>query len=408
MTVTERFLKYIKIHTKSDEDSSTTPSSECQWSLAKLLRDELIALGASDVRLSDTGYVYATLPATTGEEKTPALGFIAHMDTSPDFSGEGVNPQIIANYDGSDVSLGESGRVLKVADFPHLHTLAGRTLITTDGTTLLGADDKAGIAEIMTLVETLIQEEKPHGKICIGFTPDEEVGHGADHFDVEEFGAKYAYTVDGGEAGDIEWENFNAAAAKIVVNGFNVHPGSAKNTMVNAALVATEFAAMLPSAETPRHTDGYEGFFHLTHVEGGVEKATMQYIIRDHSAARFELRKATMMQAANLLNERYGRGTVDLTITDSYRNMREMIEPCEFIVEIARRAIRKVGLTPVEPPIRGGTDGARLSFMGLPCPNLGTGGFAFHGPYEHTTVEGMENATRILLEIVDEFRHITA
>lgn len=404
MTVTERFLSYIQIHTRSDEDSATTPSSACQWDLARVLVDELTALGASDVRLSDKGYVYATLPATPGAEKVPALGFIAHMDTSPDFCGEGVDPQMIENYDGADVPLGNSGRVLRVADFPHLPALAGRTLITTDGNTLLGADDKAGVAEIMTLVETLIKERRPHGKICIGFTPDEEVGHGADHFDVAGFGADYAYTVDGGEAGDIEWENFNAAAAVVEIEGFNVHPGSAKNTMINAALVATELAAMLPAAETPRHTEGYEGFFHLCNIEGGVEKAKLVYIIRDHSAARFDSRKETMVQAAKILNERYGEGTVKLTVTDSYRNMKEKILPCRFVIDYAKNAIRRVGLTPVEPPIRGGTDGARLSFMGLPCPNLGTGGYAFHGPYEHTTVEGLENATHILLEIVEEFR----
>lgn len=404
MTVTERFLSYIQIHTRSDEDSATTPSSACQWDLARVLVDELTALGASDVRLSDKGYVYATLPATPGAEKVPALGFIAHMDTSPDFCGEGVDPQMIENYDGADVPLGNSGRVLRVADFPHLPALAGHTLITTDGNTLLGADDKAGVAEIMTLVETLIKERRPHGKICIGFTPDEEVGHGADYFDVGGFGADYAYTVDGGEAGDIEWENFNAAAAVVEIEGFNVHPGSAKNTMINAALVATEFAAMLPAAETPRHTEGYEGFFHLCNIEGGVEKAKLVYIIRDHFTARFDSRKKTMVQAAKILNERYGEGTVKLTVTDSYRNMKEKILPCEFVIDYAKNAIRRVGLTPVEPPIRGGTDGARLSFMGLPCPNLGTGGYAFHGPYEHITVEGLENATHILLEIVEEFR----
>ncbi len=405
MTVTERFLNYIKINTQSDDDSGVTPSSPCQWNLAKLLADELTAIGASDVRLSDKGYVYATIPATEGCENVPALGFIAHMDTAPDFAGENVNPQINPNYDGKDVVLGESGRVLRVSDFPHLPELAGRTLITTDGTTLLGADDKAGVAEIMTLAEILIKEGRPHGKICIGFTPDEEVGYGADFFDVAGFGAEYAYTVDGGEAGDIEWENFNAAAAVVEFEGFNVHPGSAKNTMINAALVAMEYAAMLPSAETPRHTDGYEGFFHLCEMEGAVEKAKLVYIIRDHSAPRFDSRKDIMVQAAKILNERYGEGTVKLTITDSYRNMKEMILPCEFIIDYAKNAICRVGLTPIEPPIRGGTDGARLSFMGLPCPNLGTGGYAFHGPYEHATVEGLENATKILLEIVEEFRN---
>ncbi len=403
MTVLERFLSYIKINTKSDEESSTVPSSACQWTLAKQLAAELTALGASNVRLSAFGYVYATIPATPGCEGAPALGFIAHMDTSPDFAGEGVAPRLIPAYDGSAVVLGDSGRVLDPADFPHLPTLAGRTLIVTDGTTLLGADDKAGVAEIMTLAEILLTTDIPHGKICIGFTPDEEVGQGADHFDVAGFGADYAYTVDGGEAGDIEWENFNAASATVEFAGFNVHPGSAKDTMVNAALVATEFAAMLPSAETPRYTDGYEGFFHLTAITGGVEKAKAHYIIRDHSAARFASRKATMEQAAKILNERYGAGTVTLTVTDSYANMREKILPCAFVVDYAKRAIERVGLTPVEPPIRGGTDGARLSFMGLPCPNLGTGGYAFHGPYEHTTVEGLENATRILVEIVKEY-----
>lgn len=405
MTVTERFLNYIKINTQSDDDCPDTPSSPCQWNLAKLLADELTAMGASDVRLSDKGYVYATIPATKGCENVPALGFIAHMDTAPDFSGKDVNPQIIQNYNGDDVVLGNSGRVLKVSDFPHLTELVGRTLITTDGTTLLGADDKAGVAEIMTLAEMLLNEERPHGKICIGFTPDEEVGHGADHFDVEGFGAEYAYTVDGGEAGDIEWENFNAAAAVAEFAGFNVHPGSAKNTMINASLVAMEFNSMLPSAETPRHTDGYEGFFHLCEMEGAIEKAKLVYIIRDHSATRFDARKDIMVQAAKILNERYGEGTVKLTINDSYRNMKEMILPCEFIIDYAKNAICRVGLTPVESPIRGGTDGARLSFMGLPCPNLGTGGYAFHGPYEHTTIEGLENATKIMLEIVEEFRN---
>lgn len=404
MTVTERFLNYIKINTQAG-DETTTPSSACQWNLARLLADELTALGASDVRITENAYVYATIPATSGCENAPAVGFIAHVDTAPEYSDDGVNLQIIANYDGGDVVLGESGKVLRVADFPHLPTLAGRTLITTDGTTLLGADDKAGVAEIMTLVETLINEEIPHGKICISFTPDEEIGHGAALFDIDGFGAEYAYTVDGGEAGEVEWENFNAATAEVLVEGFNVHPGSAKNTMINAALVAMEFNAMLPTAETPAHTAGYEGFFHLFEMEGNVEKAKLVYIIRDFSAVQLEARKAAMLHISEILNERYGEGAVTVNLSDSYRNMKEMILPCAFIVEYAKNAIRKVGLTPTETPIRGGTDGANLSFRGLPCPNLGTGGYAFHGPYEHITVEGLENATRILLEIVEEFRN---
>ena len=403
MTVTERFLNYVKMNTQAG-DEPTTPSSACQWDLSRLLADELTALGASDVKITDNAYVYATLPATAGCENVPAIGFIAHVDTAPEYSGDGAKPQIIENYDGGDVVLGESGKVLRVADFPHLPALAGRTLITTDGTTLLGADDKAGVAEIMTLVEKLINEEIPHGKICISFTPDEEIGHGAALFDVEGFGASYAYTVDGGEAGEIEWENFNAATAEVLLEGFNVHPGSAKNTMINAALVAMEYNAMLPTAETPSNTESYEGFYHLFEMEGNVESAKLVYIIRDFSASQLEARKQSMLHIAKILNERYGNQTVKVNLSDSYRNMKEKILPCEFIVEYAKQAIRNVGLIPTETPIRGGTDGANLSFRGLPCPNLGTGGYAFHGPYEHTTVEGLENATRILLEIIEEFR----
>lgn len=403
MTVTERFIRYIKLNTTSDPDSPATPSTACQFDLANLLVRELHALGITDAKVDEHCYVYAHLPATEGYEQITPIGFIAHMDTAPDFSGEGVDPQIIEGYDGGIVALGDSGRMLDPAHFPHLPTLKGRTLITTNGKTLLGGDDKAGVAEIMTMLERLINEKTEHGPISIGFTPDEEIGRGADLFDVARFGAKFAYTVDGGAEGDIEWENFNAASATVEFSGFSVHPGSSKDTMINAALVATEFASLLPAAETPRHTDGYEGFFHLTAIEGDVERAKMHYIIRDHSASRFEARKQTMVQAAAMLNERYGAGTVGLTLTDSYRNMREMIEPCMIVIEHAREAIRKVGLTPVEPPIRGGTDGARLSFMGLPCPNLGTGGYAGHGPFEHITAEGMEKCVEILLGIVSEY-----
>lgn len=403
MTVAERFIRYIKINTQSDANSTAAPSAPCQFELARMLVKELHELGIADAKVDEHCYVYAHLPASDGYEHTTPIGFIAHMDTAPDFNGEGVDPQIIEHYDGGEVALGDSGRVLHPARFPHLTTLKGRTLITTNGKTLLGGDDKAGVAEIMTMLERLITENIPHGSISVGFTPDEEIGRGADLFDVAAFGAKYAYTVDGGEAGDIEWENFNAASATVEISGFSVHPGSAKDTMVNAALVATEFASLLPAAETPRHTDGYDGFFHLASIEGDVESAKMYYIIRDHSASRFEVRKQTMMQTAEMLNERYGVGTVKLTLTDSYFNMREMIEPCMTVIEHAREAIRKVGLTPVEPPIRGGTDGARLSYMGLPCPNLGTGGYAGHGPFEHITVEGMEKCVEILLGIVQEF-----
>lgn len=403
MRAYERLLKYVKIYTTSDEESKTTPSAQREWDLGRLLAEELKEIGVENVRITEQCYVYGEIPATEGYEQIPALGFIAHMDTAPDFCGDAVKPQIIGNYDGSDIALGQSGRVLSAKAFPDLNNLKGRTLITTDGTTLLGADDKAGVAEIMTMAEQMIQERTPHGKICIAFTPDEEIGEGADHFDVEGFGAKYAYTVDGGAENEIEYENFNAAGAEIQITGLSVHPGESKDTMINAALVAMEFNQMLPAGETPRGTSGYEGFFHLTDMKGDVSEAVLSYIIRDHDAAHFAIRKEQMQHVADLLNEKYGSETVKLTIRDQYRNMREKIEDCMFLIEYAKQAVQEAGLQPKEVAIRGGTDGARLSFMGLPCPNLGTGGYAFHGPFEHITTEGMDHTVCILKGIVKAF-----
>lgn len=400
MRAYERFLNYVKIHTTSDEDSQDTPSSKRQFDLGNLLVQELEKLGVSDVRMDDKCYVYGKIPAAKGMEQVPALGFIAHMDTAPDYSGQHVMPQIINDYNGEDVNLGESGQVLSAKTFPHLKKLKGRTLITSDGTTLLGADDKAGIAAIMTMAEEILNEKMPHGTICIGFTPDEEIGRGADHFDIENFGADFAYTVDGGAENEIEYENFNAACAAAAIRGLSVHPGSSKNTMINASLVAMEFNAMLPFGDTPRNTEGYEGFFHLCDMKGNVSEASLEYIIRDHDASMFEARLNTMRHIEKLLNEKYGSSTVTLTIQEQYRNMKEKIEPCMHLIENAKKAVLSIGLTPVTVPIRGGTDGARLSYMGLPCPNLGTGGYGFHGPFEHITAEGMDASVKILKEIV--------
>ena len=398
MKAYERFLKYAKMHTTSDETSGTHPSSSVQFTLAHLLVDELKAMGIF-AECDEYCYVYATIPATEGCENVPAIGFIAHMDTAPDFCGENVSPRIIENYDGEDVELGE-GRALRRSDFPHLAELKGRTLIVTDGKTLLGADDKAGIAEIMTLAETLIEKKLPHGKICIAFTPDEEIGEGADNFDVARFGADFAYTADGDAEGGIEYENFNAAGAVFEINGFNIHPGSAKDKMKNASLIAMEINSLLPADEVPSKTEGYEGFFHLTDMDGCVERATVKYIIRDHSAESFAKRCELARQIEKKINAAYGEGTVVLTLKEQYRNMEEKIRPCFHVVETAKKATVAAGIEPIIKPIRGGTDGARLSFEGLPCPNLGTGGYAFHGPYEHITVEGMDKAVEILLGIV--------
>lgn len=403
MKAYERLLNYVKVFTTSDETSETVPSTARQFDLANKLVEEMKAIGISDAHVDDKCYVYGSIPATPGCEGRPAIGFIAHMDTAPDFCGEGVSPRIIEDYDGGEVVLGESGRVLRPEDFPHLPRLKGRTLIVTDGTTLLGADDKAGVAEIMTAAERLIKGDRPHGKVLVSFTPDEEIGRGADCFDVPGFGADFAYTVDGGQENVIEYENFNAAAARIEINGFNVHPGSAKDIMVNALHVACEIEAGLPMGQTPRDTEGYEGFFHLCSITGSTEHAMVDYIIRDHSAEIMQARKATLRHIEKLMNEKYGEGTVTVTIKDQYQNMAEMIKPCMHLIDNACAAVREAGMEPEIEAIRGGTDGARLSFMGLPCPNLGTGGYAYHGPYEHITVEGMELAVDIILGIIKKY-----
>ena len=399
MKAYERLLKYAVVMTPSNEESDATPSSGCQFALAELLADEMKELGLSDVKVDETCYVYGYLPATPGYEDRTHLGFIAHMDTVSDFTEHPIHPLIHAHYNGAELSLGDSGRSLDPAVFTHLSSLKGRTLITSDGTTILGADDKAGIAEILTMAEKLEKEKIPHGKICIAFTPDEETGRGADHFDVKNFGADFAYTVDGGAEGEIEYENFNACSAVFTITGVNVHPGNAKDIMVNAGAVACEIQSRLPEQETPAHTEGYEGFYHLTKMEGTCEKASLSYIVRDHDAERFEKRKQTLQEITAAVNEKYGKDTVTLRIKDQYRNMAEKIRPCFHLIENAQKACKDSGTTPVVLPIRGGTDGARLSFMGLPCPNLGTGGYAFHGPYEHITAEGMDKVVEILIQL---------
>ncbi|MDO5377309.1 MAG: peptidase T [Clostridia bacterium] len=396
MRAYERFLRYIRVYTTSDPDSSAVPSSARQLDLARLLAAEMAELGLSDVHVDDFGIVYGWLPATPGMEVQSPLGFIAHMDTAPDYSGEHVNAQLIPNYDGGDVLLGGTGDVLSPAAFPSLSALAGMTLITTDGTTLLGADDKAGIAEILTACEAVIASGAPHGRLCIAFTPDEEVGAGVDHFDVKKFGADAAYTVDGGPEGEIAYETFNAASADVTVTGLSVHPGSSKNTMLNAALIAMEFNALLPAAETPRLTENDEGFFHLHGMSGDVEHAQLHYIIRDHDRASFECRKRAMLHAAKTINERYGKEIVRLTLKDSYYNMAEKLADHMDLIENAKRAASLAGMTPYTEPVRGGTDGCRLSYMGLPTPNLCTGGFAFHGRFEHIAVESMDRCAKMI------------
>lgn len=400
MRVEERLLKYVSYWTTSDEECRQLPSSERQFELGKVLEQELRDLGLEKVTLTDHCYVYGLLPATKGYADKPAVGFISHMDTAPDFSGKDVKPQIIPDYDGNDVLLKGSGAYLKVSDFPTLKTLKGRTLITTDGTTLLGADDKAGVSEIMTAVEQIITEKIPHGDIWIGFTPDEEVGSGADLFDLDYFKARFAYTVDGDYEGEVAYENFNAASASFEINGVNVHPGEAKDIMINAALVGCEIASLLPENETPAHTEGREGFYHLTDFSGDIAHAKVNYIVRDHDKATFEKRLDTLRGIEKKMNEKYHADTVKLNIQHSYSNMLEVIEKNEYVVAIAKKAIKNVGLEPVSRPVRGGTDGARLSFMGLPCPNLGTGGYGFHGPFEHISVEGMDTAVSVIKEIV--------
>ena len=403
MRAYERLIEYAKVHTASIDDGTATPSTQRQFDLARKLERELIELGARDVFVDEHCYVYAKLPATPGLENKPCVGFLAHLDTIPDFSGENVKPRVVENYDGGDVVLGDSGRVLSPAAFPHLKELVGKTLVVTDGTTVLGADDKAGVAAIMTAAEELLAGDMPHGPVAIGFCPDEEVGHGAELMDLKRFGAALAYTLDGAGPGEIEYENFNAAAAKVTFHGFNVHPGSAKDTMVNASLLAMRFNAMLPDGDTPRDTEGYEGFFHLTDMEGSVETASLHYIIRDHDAAAFEQRKQTMRHIAALLNAQYGAGTVELELKEQYRNMAEAIKQHFDVVEKAMDAMRATGVEPRAVPIRGGTDGAQLTYRGLPCPNLPTGSYAHHGPYEHAVAEYMDWCVALIKEILKQF-----
>ena len=400
--VVKRLLCYVSYDTQSKDESSEVPSTQKQFDLAKVLKKELEEIGALDVRLSDHCYVYAKIPSNL-DKKVPAIGFIAHMDTSPALSGKDIKPQIIRNYDGGVIKLGESGFSMGPNEFPALAELKGKSLITTDGTTLLGADDKAGVSEIMTAVEQLLGSDAPHGKICIGFTPDEEVGSGADLFDVQGFGADYAYTVDGGIETEIVYENFNASGAKFKINGVNIHPGDAKDKMINASIVAMEINSMLPKLESPEHTEMYEGFYHLTGMSGNVEHAELSYIVRDHDSACFEAKEKTLRHIEKVLNEKYGKGTVKLEIHEQYRNMAEKIKPCMHLIDHAKEVMKELGLTPDVSPVRGGTDGARLSFMGLPCPNLGTGGYAFHGPYEHITVEGMDLSVKIILGIIGKY-----
>ena len=400
MRAYERFLKYVTIYTTSDEESASHPSTARQFDLAHLLVEQLKELGVADAAVDEKCYVYGTLPATPGYEEKPALGFVSHMDTAPAAPGENVKPQVFENYDGGDVLFAGTGEYMTVEKFPELANWKGQTLITADGTTLLGADDKAGIAEIMTAVERIQKENIPHGKLCIGFTPDEEVGQGADFFDVDRFGAQFAYTVDGGDVGELEYQNFNAADAVVTVHGFSVHPGSAKDLMKNAQTIAMEFAAALPAEEVPEHTEGFEGFFHLYQMSGDVTTAKLHYIIRDHDGEKFAARKALMEEITARLNTEHGAGTVVLELKDSYYNMEEKVKPHFHLIENAEKAIRQAGLEARIVPIRGGTDGARLSFMGLPCPNLGTGGFNFHGPCEYITAEKMDQSVQIILNII--------
>lgn len=400
--VLERFLRYTKVYTTSDPESATFPSTDRQIPFADQLAEELRAMGMSEVERDEYGYVTATLPSNANQQ-LPVIGFIAHMDTSPDYSGENVNPQLVKNYDGNDIVLNASSKtILSPAYFPELLKYVGQDLVITDGTTLLGADDKAGIAEIFTAMEYLIQHpEIQHGKIRVCITPDEEVGQGTKYFDVPKFGADFAYTLDGGEIGELEYENFNAACAKITVKGRSVHPGYAKNTMINSTLVAMQIVQMLPPEQRPEHTTGYEGFFHLTSFEGDVSETTLELIIRDHDLTKFEERKNLMHEICDLLNLRYGTGTVNLELKDQYFNMKQKVEPVKYIVDIAEQAMIEVGVKPKVKAIRGGTDGAQLSWKGLPCPNIFAGGHNFHGPYEFVPVQSMQKAVEVIVRIAE-------
>ena len=402
MTIVERFLKYVSFDTQSAEDSETTPSTEKQWALARFLKEELEGIGLTEVEIDEHAYVYATLPANT-DKPLPTVGFIAHMDTSPDCSGKDVKPRIVKDYDGGDIVLDEAaGIVTSPKKFPELLDHVGEDIIVTDGHTLLGADDKAGIAEIVqAMVYLIAHPEIKHGRIRVGFNPDEEIGLGAHRFNVEKFGCDFAYTMDGGELGELEFENFNAASAKVEVTGVSVHPGYAKNKMVNAARVATEYASLMPAAETPERTAEYEGFYHLLGMNGNVEKASLTYIIRDHSRARFEERKEYAAAVGELLNKKYGAGTVKVTLADQYYNMREKVEPVMHIIDTALDAMKDCGIQPRVRAIRGGTDGAQLSFKGLPCPNIFAGGLNFHGPHEFLPIPSLEKASMVVVKICE-------
>lgn len=399
MNVKSRLLNYISYHTTSDDSTGTSPSTKRQFDLAKELERELLELKLTKVTLSNDCYVYGFLPATNGYENFKSMAFIAHMDTAPDMSGKDINPQIIENYNGCDIHLVGTNDSILIKDFPHLKQMKGNTIITTDGTTLLGADDKAGIAEIMTALEEIIAKEIPHGDIWVAFTPDEEIGCGSDHFDLDYVKADFAYTVDGGYEGEIAYENFNAGAASFIITGRNVHPGEAKNIMINAASVACEIQSMLPSEQTPEHTEDREGFIHLTDISGDIGCAKLSYIIRDHDIEKYQYKLRYLENITEFMNLKYGKNIVNLHLEESYRNMLEIIEQHMDIIQLAQDAIISTGLSPISTPVRGGTDGARLSFMGLPCPNLGTGGYGFHGPYEHIAVESMETVVNILCYI---------
>ena len=399
MELKERFLKYVAINTRSDENSETFPSTAVQWDLLNALVEEMKLLGLEDVTIDKYGYAMGTIPATPGKESAPVIGFLAHVDTAPDMSGENVRPRIIENYDGKDIVL-NNALTMRVADFPELSRFVGHTLIHTDGTTLLGADDKAGVAEIMTAAEYLISHpEVEHGKIRIGFTPDEEIGRGVDFFDVKAFGADFAYTMDGGYEGELEYENFNAASAKIAIQGRNVHPGYAKNKMINAIEVACELNSLVPAVQRPQYTEGYEGFYHCVGFNGTVENATISYIIRDHDAELFEQKKRWMYDIVGMLNNKYGQGVLTLTLKDQYYNMRKMVEPHPQVIDNALAAMREADVEPIVRPIRGGTDGARLSFMGLPCPNIFAGGMNFHGKFEYCSLNSMEKAVKVIINL---------
>lgn len=405
-TLTNRFLRYVAVETTSNPDSETFPSAECEWNLLRMLAEELKAMGI-EANVDQYGYVMATIPSNLGEEgkNVPAVGFIAHVDTAPDASGKDIKPQIIENYKGGDIVLNERlGIKIAVKDFPEIEDYKGQTIITTDGTTLLGADDKAGVAEIMQMAQYIVEHPQfKHGEIKIGFTPDEEIGRGVDYFDVAKFGAKYAYTMDGGKIGELEFENFNAASAKIHIQGRNVHPGYAKNKMINAILIAMELNALLPVEQRPEYTQDYEGFFHVIGIKGAVEEADIQYIIRDHSMAKFEEKKRMMKEAVSFINAKFGEGTATLEMKDQYYNMREEVMPHKQVIDIAVKAMEEAGVKPVIQPIRGGTDGARLSFMGLPCPNIFAGGHNFHGKLEYLPVESMQKAYEVVLNIISNY-----